>query len=215
MNKKGLYEKFFKRPFDLVFSLILFTLLSPLIIFIGILVLFINGRPIIFKQNRPGLNEKIFKLYKFRTMNNKKDTKGHLLADELRLTKFGKFLRSTSLDELPSLINIIKGDLSFVGPRPLAVQYLPYYTYEENKRHSIRPGLTGLAQVNGRNLLSWEDRFSYDILYCKSITFIGDMIILFKTFFTVLKRRNIGLRGIGNLQDFDLYRKRENKNGNK
>lgn len=162
-----MYAKYIKRILDLILSLMALILLMPLMIIIGILVRINLGSPIIFKQKRPGKNEKIFTLYKFRTMTDKRDIDGNLLPDEYRLTKFGKFLRSTSLDELPELINIIKGDMAIVGPRPLLVEYLPYYTEEEKHRHDVRPGLTGLAQVNGRNALQWEERFSFDLQYKK------------------------------------------------
>lgn len=162
-----MYAKYIKRILDLILSLMALIVLMPLMIIIGILVRINLGSPIIFKQKRPGKNEKIFTLYKFRTMTDKRDIDGNLLPDEYRLTKFGKFLRSTSLDELPELINIIKGDMAIVGPRPLLVEYLPYYTEEEKHRHDVRPGLTGLAQVNGRNALQWEERFSFDLQYKK------------------------------------------------
>lgn len=162
-----MYAKYIKRTLDLILSLMALIVLMPLMIIIGILVRINLGSPIIFKQKRPGKNEKIFTLYKFRTMTDKRDIDGNLLPDEYRLTKFGKFLRSTSLDELPELINIIKGDMAIVGPRPLLVEYLPYYTEEEKHRHDVRPGLTGLAQVNGRNAISWEERFSFDLQYKK------------------------------------------------
>lgn len=162
-----MYAKYIKRTLDLILSLMALIVLMPLMIIIGILVRINLGSPIIFKQKRPGKNEKVFTLYKFRTMTDKRDIDGNLLPDEYRLTKFGKFLRSTSLDELPELINIIKGDMAIVGPRPLLVEYLPYYTEEEKHRHDVRPGLTGLAQVNGRNALQWEERFSFDLQYKK------------------------------------------------
>jgi lipopolysaccharide/colanic/teichoic acid biosynthesis glycosyltransferase len=165
--------------------------LMPLMIIIGILVRINLGSPIIFKQKRPGKNEKIFTLYKFRTMTDKRDIDGNLLPDEYRLTKFGKFLRSTSLDELPELINIIKGDMAIVGPRPLLVEYLPYYTEEEKHRHDVRPGLTGLAQVNGRNAISWEEKLKYDTEYIKEISFYSDLKIIFKTIKKTIKRKDI------------------------
>lgn len=158
-----MYKKFMKRFLDLVLSIMAFIILMPLMLIIYILVRVKLGKPAIFKQERPGKDEKIFTLYKFRTMTDEKDENGNLLPDEQRLTKFGKILRSTSLDELPELINIIKGDMSIVGPRPLLIKYLPFYTKEERKRHNVRPGLTGLAQINGRNLLNWDDRFKSDI----------------------------------------------------
>lgn len=186
-----MYAKYIKRILDLILSLMALILLMPLMIIIGILVRINLGSPIIFKQKRPGKNEKIFTLYKFRTMTDKRDIDGNLLQDEYRLTKFGKFLRSTSLDELPELINIIKGDMAIVGPRPLLVEYLPYYTEEEKHRHDVRPGLTGLAQVNGRNAISWEEKLKYDTEYIKKISFYSDLKIIFKTIKKTIKREDI------------------------
>lgn len=151
------------------------------------------GSPVLFKQERPGKNEKIFKLYKFRTMTDERDENGNLLSDEVRLTKFGSFLRSTSLDELPELINILKGDMAFVGPRPLLVSYLPYYTEEEQLRHTVRPGLTGWAQVNGRNFIGWDNRLKKDVEYSRKVSFLFDVKILFMTFVQVVKRDNISV----------------------
>lgn len=189
-----MYAKYIKRILDLILSLMALILLMPLMIIIGILVRINLGSPIIFKQKRPGKNEKIFTLYKFRTMTDKRDIDGNLLPDEYRLTKFGKFLRSTSLDELPELINIIKGDMAIVGPRPLLVEYLPYYTEEEKHRHDVRPGLTGLAQVNGRNAISWEEKFLEDLEYIKNISVKNDIKIIFKTVGKVFKRDGISRR---------------------
>lgn len=186
-----MYAKYIKRILDLILSLMALIVLTPLMIIIGILVRINLGSPIIFKQKRPGKNEKIFTLYKFRTMTDKRDIDGNLLPDEYRLTKFGKFLRSTSLDELPELINIIKGDMAIVGPRPLLVEYLPYYTEEEKHRHDVRPGLTGLAQVNGRNEISWEEKLKYDTEYIKEISFYSDLKIIFKTIKKTIKRKDI------------------------
>ena len=186
-----MYAKYIKRILDLILSLMALIVLMPLMIIIGILVRINLGSPIIFKQKRPGKNEKIFTLYKFRTMTDKRDIDGNLLPDEYRLTKFGKFLRSTSLDELPELINIIKGDMAIVGPRPLLVEYLPYYTEEEKHRHDVRPGLTGLAQVNGRNEISWEEKLKYDTEYIKKISFYSDLKIIFKTIKKTIKREDI------------------------
>lgn len=186
-----MYAKYIKRTLDLILSLMALIVLMPLMIIIGILVRINLGSPIIFKQKRPGKNEKIFTLYKFRTMTDKRDIDGNLLPDEYRLTKFGKFLRSTSLDELPELINIIKGDMAIVGPRPLLVEYLPYYTEEEKHRHDVRPGLTGLAQVNGRNAISWEEKLKYDTEYIKEISFYSDLKIIFKTIKKTIKRKDI------------------------
>ena len=186
-----MYAKYIKRILDLILSLMALIVLMPLMIIIGILVRINLGSPIIFKQKRPGKNEKIFTLYKFRTMTDKRDIDGNLLPDEYRLTKFGKFLRSTSLDELPELINIIKGDMAIVGPRPLLVEYLPYYTEEEKHRHDVSPGLTGLAQVNGRNAISWEEKLKYDTEYIKKISFYSDLKIIFKTIKKTIKREDI------------------------
>lgn len=189
-----MYAKYIKRILDLILSLMALIVLMPLMIIIGILVRINLGSPIIFKQKRPGKNEKIFTLYKFRTMTDKRDIDGNLLSDEYRLTKFGKFLRSTSLDELPELINIIKGDMAIVGPRPLLVEYLPYYTEEEKHRHDVRPGLTGLAQVNGRNAISWEEKFLEDLEYIKNMSVKNDIKIIFKTVGKVFKRDGISRR---------------------
>lgn len=204
-----MYAKYFKRILDFLLSLIAIIILSPVFLIIAILVRVKLGSPVIFKQKRPGKNEKIFTLYKFRTMTDEKDEDGNLLPDEKRLTKFGKTLRSTSLDELPELFNILKGDMSIIGPRPLAVQYLPYYTEEERHRHDVRPGLTGLAQINGRNCLLWEKRFEYDIKYVNNINIWNDLKIIFKTIIKVFKRENIVVRGQGKTIDFDRYRKME------
>lgn len=205
-----MYAKYIKRILDLILSLMALIVLMPLMIIIGILVRINLGSPIIFKQKRPGKNEKIFTLYKFRTMTDKRDIDGNLLPDEYRLTKFGKFLRSTSLDELPELINIIKGDMAIVGPRPLLVEYLPYYTEEEKHRHDVRPGLTGLAQVNGRNVLQWKERFSFDLQYVKNITFKNDMTIIFKTIGKVIKKEDILVGKQQILLDLDEERKNAN-----
>jgi len=186
-----MYRGFFKRFFDILFSLIGLIILSPFLLIFYILVLIFLGFPGIFKQERVGKNEKVFKLYKFRTMTNEKGKNGKLLSDEKRLTKFGKFLRSTSIDELPELFNILKGNMSFVGPRPLLVEYLPYYKKSERARHNVRPGLTGLAQVSGRNLLTWDKRLAVDVEYVKKITFCKDFKIVMKTFVTVFKRSGI------------------------
>lgn len=186
-----MYKKHIKRLLDIFFSLFLIIVLSPIFILVGLLILIFLGYPIIFKQERPGKNEKIFTMYKFRTMNSKKDKNGNLLPDEKRLTKFGKILRKTSLDELPEIFNILKGDMSFIGPRPLLVEYLDYYTEKEKHRHDVRPGLTGLAQVSGRNNLTWDKRFKKDLEYIKNITFIGDIKILFLTIKKVLFKEDI------------------------
>lgn len=186
-----MYAKYIKRILDFALSLVALIVLSPVLLIVAILVRVKLGSPVIFKQQRPGKNEKIFTLYKFRTMTDKKDENGNLLPDSERLTKFGKLLRSTSLDELPELINILKDDMAIVGPRPLLVEYLPYYTEEEKHRHDVRPGLTGLAQVNGRNSISWEEKFKYDVQYVKKITFLGDLKIILKTVKKTVKREDI------------------------
>lgn len=187
----GPYEKYVKRPLDCVLSLVAIILLSPIIALTAILVRIKLGSPVLFTQKRPGKDEKIFKLYKFRTMTDQRDEKGELLPDAQRLTKFGATLRSTSLDELPELMNIAKGDMALIGPRPLLVQYLPYYTETERKRHDIRPGLSGLAQVNGRNLVKWDDRLAYDVAYVKKITFLVDAKIVLQTIKNVFSRKDV------------------------
>lgn len=202
MHKKGIYERYLKRPFDLVVSLIAFIILFPLFLFLMLLIRVKLGSPVFFTQLRPGLNEKIFRLYKFRTMTNQKDSEGHLLPDHLRLTKFGKFLRSTSLDELPSLLNIIKGDLSIVGPRPLLVKYLPLYNENQKKRHLVRPGLTGLAQINGRNGLTWKEKFSFDVQYVSRITFLIDIKIITLTIVKVFRREGISSQTSETMEEF-------------
>ncbi len=202
----GIYRRFLKRPMDFILSLMAIIVLSPVLIIVGVLVRVKLGSPVLFKQKRPGLNEKIFTMYKFRTMTDEKDENGELLPDSVRLTKFGRMLRSTSLDELPELINILKGDMSIVGPRPLAVQYLPYYSETERMRHLIRPGLSGLAQINGRNTATWEDRFNYDVKYVNEITFLGDLKIIFQTVLKAIQRSDIGERGVNAPMDFDKYR---------
>ena len=204
-----MYKKYIKRFLDIIISLVALIILSPVMLIVAILVRVKLGSPVIFKQERPGKDEKIFKLYKFRSMSDKKDENGKLLPDSERLTKFGKVLRATSLDELPELINILKGEMSLIGPRPLAVSYLPYYNKKEKHRHDVRPGLTGLAQINGRNALNWEERFEYDIEYVNNITFINDIKILFKTAYKVFKRDGVVTRGTGKTIDFDEYRKQE------
>ncbi len=206
-----MYKKFFKRFFDIILSLIAIIILSPVYLIISILVLIFMGWPILFKQPRPGKNEKIFNMYKFRTMTNKKDKDGNLLPDEQRLPKFGRFLRKTSLDELPEIFSIFIGKMSIVGPRPLVVQYLPYYTEEEHHRHDVRPGLTGWAQVNGRNNLSWDDRFKLDIEYVNNISLIFDIKIIFLTIKKVIKASDINVRGTGKMMDFDEYRREQNE----
>ncbi len=186
-----MYKLFFKRVIDMFFSLIFILLFWWLYIVVAILVKKKLGSPVLFKQKRPGLNEKIFIMYKFRTMIDKKDEKGDLLPDKDRLTKFGKFLRSTSLDEIPELWNVLKGEMSLVGPRPLLVQYLSKYTKEEKRRHEVKPGITGWAQINGRNNTTWSDRFKNDVYYVENFSFLLDMKIIIQTFLKVIKRRDI------------------------
>lgn len=205
-----MYKKFFKRFLDIIISLLGLIILSPVILIVAILVRIKLGTPIFFKQERPGLNEKIFTLYKFRTMNDKKDENGNLLPDEERMTKFGDFLRSTSLDELPELINILKGEMSIVGPRPLLVDYLELYDEKQKHRHDVRPGLTGLAQINGRNNTTWEKRFEDDLKYIKNITFIEDFRIFLMTFAKVFKREGITQEGNATMERFEGGKKMNN-----
>ena len=194
---------------DIIISLCGIIILSPVYFIVWVLVRVKLGKPALFTQERPGKNGKIFKLYKFRSMTDARDEKGELLPDEVRLTGFGKLLRSTSLDELPELFNILKGDISLIGPRPLLVRYLPWYTQEENHRHDVRPGLTGLAQVNGRNALGWEDRFRYDLMYVNHLTFLMDIKILLMTIGKVLKRSGTLSGADQTVADFDVYRKEQ------
>ena len=197
-----MYKNCLKRVMDFTLSLIAIITLSPVLLVVAILVRSKLGSPVLFTQERPGKNEKIFKLYKFRTMKDERDEEGNLLPDEVRLTKFGKMLRSTSLDELPELFNILKGDMSIVGPRPLLVRYLPRYNVEQRRRHEVRPGLSGLAQVNGRNAISWEDKFRYDVEYVDHVTFIGDWKIIFQTVWNVLKREGISSETSETMEEF-------------
>ena len=190
-HKAGFYEKYIKRPQDFILALTALILLSPLMGLLAVLVSIFMGTPVIFKQKRPGLYGRIFYIYKFRTMTDEKDLRGKLLPDCVRLTRFGKFLRSTSLDELPELFNILKGDMSIVGPRPLLVQYLPLYNERQRRRHEVRPGITGYAQVNGRNAISWEKKFELDVEYVDHIQFTADWEIIIKTIFAVIKREGI------------------------
>lgn len=180
-----------KRIFDFILALFIIFLFSPILIIVSLLIYFKMGRPILFCQNRPGLNEKIFTIYKFRTMSDEKDENGELLSDDIRLGKLGKFIRSTSLDELPQLLNIIKGEMSFVGPRPLLIEYLPLYNDRQKKRHDVLPGVTGWAQVNGRNAISWEQKFELDIWYVENMSFWLDIKILWLTLLKVIKRSGI------------------------
>jgi lipopolysaccharide/colanic/teichoic acid biosynthesis glycosyltransferase len=185
------YRKYIKRFIDLILSLIAIILLFPVFLIVAVLVKAKLGSPVIFKQKRPGKNEKIFMMYKFRTMTDKRNENGELLPDELRLTKFGKILRSTSLDELPELFNILKGDMSIVGPRPLLIQYLPLYNEQQRRRHEVRPGLSGLAQISGRNAITWEQKFELDIKYVDTVSFLSDWKIIFLTILRVFKREGI------------------------
>jgi len=211
---RGPYEAFFKRGIDIVLSVFVIVLFWWLLAIIALLVRVKLGSPVIFTQERPGKidpktgKETIFKLYKFRTMIDKRDANGELLPGKDRMTPFGTKLRATSLDELPEIINILKGDMSLIGPRPLATIYLPYYTDEERKRHSVRPGLTGLAQASGRNNLSWEEKFAYDIEYAENITFLMDMKVIFKTIKGVLTHEGIG-QGEQTPENFNTYRQRQ------
>lgn len=189
----GPYERFFKRPIDICCALAAIIVFCWLYIIVAILVRVKLGSPVLFTQDRPGKDEKIFKLYKFRTMTDARDENGNLLPDDVRLTKFGKLLRSTSLDELPEAFNILKGDMSVIGPRPLLVSYLPWYNEEERHRHDVRPGLSGLAQVNGRNFVDWDHRLSFDIQYVEKVTFLGDVSIILKTVLKFVKKQDIAV----------------------
>lgn len=189
----GPYERYFKRPLDFLCGLAAVVVFGWLYIIVAILVRVKLGSPVLFTQERPGKNEKIFKLYKFRTMTDAKDEYGNLLPDEVRLTKFGKLLRATSLDELPEAFNIIKGDMSVIGPRPLLVSYLPWYTEKEKHRHDVRPGLSGLAQISGRNYIDWDHRLALDIQYADQVTFLGDINIIFRTVLKFLRKQDIAV----------------------
>ena len=197
-----MYAKFFKRFFDFTLSLCAVIVLSPILLILIVLgTFFMRGNPFFF-QERPGKDEKIFKLIKFRSMDNRKDKNGKLLPDDVRLNKYGKFLRSTSLDELPELFNILKGDMSIIGPRPLLVRYLDRYNEEQHHRHDVRPGLTGYAQAHGRNAVSWEDKFAMDVWYTKHITFAGDVKIIWDTVMTVIKREGISSETSVTMEEF-------------
>lgn len=206
----GIYAKYIKRAMDCFLSFCAIVVLSPIMIVLTVAgAIAMKGNPF-FTQLRPGKNERIFRLIKFRTMSCQTDKDGNLLPDEKRLTKYGKFLRSTSLDELPELINILKGDMAIIGPRPLVPKYLPYYNERERHRHDVRPGLSGLAQISGRNCLNWPQRFSFDLEYVENISFLLDVSIIFRTVLKVLRRSDIAVRATGAVIDFDKYRIAEN-----
>ena len=208
-GKDGFYCKYIKRLIDIGCSLVALVVLSPLMLIVSILIRVNLGAPVIFTQKRIGKNEHSFTMYKFRTMTDKRDAFGELLPDIQRVTKLGEFLRSSSIDELPALFNILKGDMSIIGPRPLPMLYLPYFNSIERKRHSVRGGLSGLAQVNGRNALSWEEKFAFDIQYVEAASFDLDIRLVFYTLKKVLKRSDIGLRGVTGPEDFNIYRNRQ------
>ncbi len=202
-----IYAKYIKRVLDFLLSTIALIILSPIILLLTMIgSIAVKGNPF-FTQDRPGLNEKVFKLIKFRTMTNEKDENGEFLPDDIRIIPYGRFLRKTSLDELPELINIWKGNMAIVGPRPLLIRYLPYYTDGEKKRHSVRPGLTGLAQISGRNALAWDSRLALDVEYVEHITFLGDLKIILKTVVKVIKREDVVDAGSFEMQDLDKERK--------
>lgn len=198
----GIYARYVKRLFDILISLIVFILFWWVYVLLALAVIFNLGTPVLFTQDRPGKDGKVFKLYKFRSMSNAKDKDGNLLSDEERLNKFGRFLRSTSFDELPELFNILKGDMSLIGPRPLLVEYLKHYNNYENRRHEVRPGMTGLAQVNGRNAATWKERFQKDVEYVDNISFGLDMKIFFLTIKKVFVREGIVYQGTGTINDY-------------
>lgn len=200
--KNSFYERKIKRKLDFLLSLLALIFLSPVLLVVTLLVRIKIGSPILFSQPRPGLNGNVFNMYKFRTMTNEKDKEGDLLPDHIRLTRFGQFLRSTSLDELPGLLNILKGDMSIIGPRPLLVQYLPLYSEEQRKRHNVRPGLSGLAQVSGRNLLTWEEKFDLDVQYVNNITFLTDVTLIILTVKKVFIKEGISSEGHVTIEPF-------------
>lgn len=210
--KTSIYKRYIKRPMDILLSLIAIIILSPVFLILALFVKIMIGSPILFKQKRPGLNEKIFTMYKFRTMSDETNEKGELLPDSLRLTQFGKALRSTSLDELPELFNILKGDMSIIGPRPLLIKYLPYYTESERMRHSVRPGLSGLAQINGRNNLNWDSRLNLDLRYVENITFTMDYHIFMKTIIKTMRREDVIVVDQAPLEDLHIERKSSHAN---
>jgi lipopolysaccharide/colanic/teichoic acid biosynthesis glycosyltransferase len=207
-----MYRKYFKRLFDIICSVIALITLSLVILIIAVLVRIKLGSPVIFKQQRPGKNEKIFTMYKFRTMTDERDENGELLPDDIRLTKFGKFLRSTSLDELPELWNILKGDMSVVGPRPLLVEYLLHYNDVQKQRHEVCPGLTGLAQVKGRNAVTWEEKFKFDVQYIDNMSFFQDIKIIFTTIGVIFKREGISSASSVTMEKFIAEKEPEYEN---
>lgn len=198
----GPYEKYIKRPQDFLCALAAIIVLSPVLLITALLVRIKLGSPVLFTQNRPGKDGKIFKLYKFRSMTDEKDENGNLLSDEMRLTDFGKKLRASSIDELPELFNILNGDMAVIGPRPLLVRYLPRYNKHQARRHEVRPGFSGLAQVHGRNAISWEEKFDWDVKYVDCITFLGDWKIIFDTLRIVLKREGISSATSATMEEF-------------
>ncbi|MDD3305855.1 MAG: sugar transferase [Acetobacterium sp.] len=204
-----LYKRFIKRPLDFCLSLLAIIVLSPVFLVLVLMIRTKLGSPVIFKQQRPGLNERIFTLYKFRTMTDQRDDKGALLPDDKRLTRFGNLLRSTSLDELPELLNVLKGDMAVIGPRPLLVQYLPLYNESQKRRHQVRPGLSGLAQVNGRNAISWEEKFNLDIEYVDTVSFVGDWKIIFLTLKKVFKREGINANASTTMELFQGTKRKD------
>ena len=206
VKENRIYGVFIKRLFDIILSLLILILFFWLYLIVAFLVKVKLGSPVLFKQPRPGKDEKVFDMYKFRTMTDERDADGNLMPDEVRLTKFGNMLRKTSLDELPELFCILKGDMSFVGPRPLLVKYLPYYNERERLRHSVRPGLTGYAQAHGRNAISWEKKFEYDVYYVEHLSLLMDIRVIIDTVKTVLSHDGVVLNA---LEDFDVYRKHQ------
>ena len=199
---RGIYRRFIKRPMDFIVSLFAIVILCPVLLILAIFVRIKLGSPILFKQQRPGRDEKIFTMYKFRTMTDKRDNNNQLLPDSERLTRFGKMLRSTSLDELPELFNILKGDMSIVGQRPLLIQYLPLYNEDQKRRHIVRPGLTGLAQISGRNALKWEEKFNLDVMYSKNVNFLEDWMIIIRTIKKVVLRDGISSETSDTMEPF-------------
>jgi lipopolysaccharide/colanic/teichoic acid biosynthesis glycosyltransferase len=213
-SKGGIYRGYIKRPMDFILSLIALIVLSPVLLIVAILIRTKLGSPVLFKQERAGRNGKIFMMYKFRTMTEERDEKGELLPDDVRLTKFGKFLRSASIDELSELFNILKGDMSLIGPRPLLVEYLPLYNEHQKRRHEVRPGLSGLAQVNGRNAISWEEKFDLDVKYVEHISFIGDWKIILLTIKKAFIREGINTETGTSMELFEGSKARENNERN-